>query len=320
MTAAFGPLVLLRPLWLLALLPVLVAALWMRQRRAAGPWSAVIDPELLPALRRMGLFLDGRRDPALLLPFLAAGLLACALSGPAMLRPGPVEYRALDPLILAIDMSPSVVADPKVLTDAKAAAVGLTAAAEGRPVGLMLYAADAWLAFAPTSDATSLDGLIGVLARDTVPIAGSRPDIALSMARDLFGGASQGSGSSGSGSTGIGGADLVMITDGGGTGARAVEEAARLASDGARVWVLRLTRNAQGAPPPQPEALEELARAGHGAALPADQLAELTRRITAARSLRLAAEDSGGQSFRDLGPWLLPLAALTLLPLFRRRR
>lgn len=310
MSAVLG-LVLLRPWWLLALPPIAAAAIWARRRRLAGAWAGVIDPALMPALRRLGLLADGRRDPQAALPFAAAAVLALALSGPALPRQGAVEYRALDPLVLAMDLSPSVVADERVLVEARTAAATLLPLANGRPVGMMVYAADAYLASAPTSDTDALSGLVAVLSRDTMPVAGSRPDIALSMARDLFGA---------NGGPGLGGADLVLVTDGGGTGPRAVEEAARLAGDGARVWALVLPRAAEGAPPPAPDALARLARAGGGDALPAAQAPALMARIAAARTARLAREDSAGHSFRDLGPFLLPLALLAVFPLFRRRR
>ena len=303
-------LILLRPWWLLVLPLTLLAAIWMRRRRLAGAWAGVIEPALMPALRRLGLLSDGRRDPAVVLPFAAAALLALALSGPAMPRQGAVEYRALDPLVLALDLSPSVVADPRALADAQASAATLLQLANGRPVGMMVYAADAYLASAPTSDADNLSGLIAVLARDTMPVAGSRPDIALSMARDLFGGRN---------GPGIGGADLVLISDGGGTGPRAVEEAARLATDGARVWALTLPHAAEGAPPPNPAALAQLARAGGGDAFAMSEAPALMDRIAASRTIRLAREDIAGQGFRDFGPFLLPLAMLAMLPLFRRR-
>ena len=303
-------LILLRPWWLLVLPLTLLAAIWMRRRRLAGAWAGVIEPALMPALRRLGLLSDGRRDPAVVLPFAAAALLALALSGPAMPRQGAVDYRALDPLVLALDLSPSVVADPRALADAQASAATLLQLANGRPVGMMVYAADAYLASAPTSDADNLSGLIAVLARDTMPVAGSRPDIALSMARDLFGGRN---------GPGIGGADLVLISDGGGTGPRAVEEAARLATDGARVWALTLPHAAEGAPPPNPDALAQLARAGGGDAFAMDEASALMDRIAASRTIRLAREDIAGQGFRDFGPFLLPLAMLAMLPLFRRR-
>lgn len=303
-------LILLRPYWLLCLLPLLALAFWVRQRRIAGGWSAIIDPTLLTALRRMGIFIDGRGHRDLWLPFLAAAIIAAGLSGPAIQRPGSIEMRALDPMILVLDLSPSIVADPQVLGSLQTTAAELLSLADGRPIGMMVYAADAYLASAPTTDAMSLQGLIAVIEQNTVPVAGSRPDIALSMARDLFGNTE----------LGLGGADLVVISDGGGTGPRAAEEAARLASDGARVWALELTKNAKGAPPPSPTGLEELAAAGGGGALVASEVPLLMERIASARTARLVRDENVTQVMEDLGPWLLLLALIPLFPLFRRRR
>ena len=117
-----GGLILLRPWWLAALPLIALAWAWVRPRRAAGEWTAVLDPALMPALRRLGLLTDGRHTPDVALPFLAALALVLALSGPAVLRPGAVEYRALDPLILAMDLSPSVAGDQRVLDEARSAA------------------------------------------------------------------------------------------------------------------------------------------------------------------------------------------------------
>lgn len=303
-------LVLLRPYWLFILPLLFGLAVWTRRRKAHGGWATVIDPAILPALRKLGLVVDGRGSRYALLPWIAAAMTAIALSGPAIQRPGSVGLRALDPLILILDLSPSVVADVRVLGALQAAAAELLTLAEARPVGMMVYAADAYLASAPTTDARSLQGLIAVLTRDTIPVAGSRPDIALSMARDLFS----------AGETGIGGADLVLISDGGGTGPIATEEAVRLASDGARLWALQLTENAEGAPPVATAGLAELAEAGSGAALEVSETQLLMEKIAAARTARLVRDETSARAMQDLGPWVLVLAALIMLPLFRRRQ
>lgn len=308
---AMADLVLLRPLWLLALLPIAALALWRRYALKPGRWSALIDPQLLPALRELGVLIDGSGARLLRLPFLAAAFAAVALSGPAQLRPGSTEFRVLDPMILILDLSPSVVGARAPLEELQFAAAELVALAAGRPVGLMVYAADAYLAQPPSSDPAGLEGLIAVLTRDTMPIAGSRPDIALSMARDFF---------ATEDGAGLVGADLVLISDGGGASLRANEEAARLASEGARVWALALPASAEGAPLANPKALEDLAIAGGGSAVAAGQASELSERIARSRTARLARMTGSATSFRDYGPWLLPLAMLALLPLFRRRQ
>lgn len=309
---------LLRPLWLLALLPLLGFAYWLQRRRAVGYWSEVIDADLVPVLRRLGMLQEGQGRGYALLPLIAAGVMILALSGPALLRRGAPEYRALDPLILLLDMSPSVVSGQKSLTGLQYAAAAVLGLSEGRPVGVLLYAGDAYLASAPTSDAHSLEGLIAVLAQDTMPVAGSRPDMALSMARDLF--ATVDPETTPGLVPGLVGADLVIVSDGGNIGPRALEEASRLKNDGARVWAVALGQSAEGAPPPDPAALERLSAAGGGAMRSEEDVPDLMARIETARSTKLARQVQGSSAYHDFGPWLLTLALLVLFPLFRRRR
>ena len=175
----------------------------------------------------------------------------------------------------------------------------------------MVYAADAYVASAPTSDAASLQGLIAVLSPETMPVAGSRPDIALAEARDIF--------ADGAGPADPGGADFIVISDGGGAD-RALDEARRLASEGARVSTLALAAAGRRAPRRRtPDALAELARVGGGTTAPARAPRPVLAAIEAARIARIARSDEAARVFRDLGPWLLALAALPALALFRRR-
>ena len=66
-------------------------------------------------------------------------------------------------------------------------------------------------------------------------------------------------------------------------------------------------------------ALEAIARAGGGIALPAREAGTMMQRIESARTARLATSDDARRVFRDLGPFLIPFAMVALLPLFRRR-
>lgn len=300
--------ILLRPLWLLALVPVAGLALWLWRRRAAGEWAAVVDAPLLAAMRRLGHLHAAGTERAPFAACAAAALAALALSGPAVQRQGAGGYERRDPIILMLDLSPSVAAGPG-LADLQAAAAQVLQAAQGRPVGIMLYAADGYVASAPTADAESLQGLIAVLSPAVMPVGGSRPDIALAEARDLF---------TGPEAAGPAGADLVLVSDGGGAD-RALDEARRLAAEGARVWTLALAANAPGAPPPNPGSLAELAREGGGASAPARDPKPILARIEQARIARIAQSPDAALVFRDLGPWILALAALPALSLFRRR-
>lgn len=306
-------LIFLRPLWLLALLPVAGLALWLWRHPPHGAWGQVIAPDMMALLQRRGWLRAGSGGAVRIWLPLAAALLSLALSGPAVPRAGQAEYRRLDPLLLLLDLSPSVVAEPQALAALQTAALRLLQNAGGRPVGLMGWAADAYLISPPTSDAQSLEGTLAVLAPGTMPVVGSRPDIALAMARDLFSGPESGAG------PGIGGADLVVISDGAGIRERAVEQAGRLFGEGARVWAVALPVAAPGAPGPDPSALASLARAGGGAGYPEAEVAALSTAIASAARIRLARDPQSGAALQDFGPWILALAMVCLLPLFRRR-
>ena len=303
-----GDLLLLRPLWLLALLPIVLVALWVRRRATSGGWERLVDPPLLRRMQALGLV--GAGAVPRLAPFVLAALLAFALAGPARLRASATAFAPMDPVVLILDLSPSITRGP-ALADAQAAAALVLQSAQGRPVGLMLYAADAYLASAPTSDAATLESLIAVLDAQTMPVQGSRPDIALASARELF---------LREGHPGVGGVDLILISDGGGVSPPALEEAQRLAEAGARLWTLGLASPPpEGAPPADPEALARLAAAAGGAHAPASAPRPLLAQIEAARLTALARSERAAMAFDDLGRWLLLAALIPALALFRRR-
>lgn len=334
----FGELLLLRPLWLVALLPVLLGAVLVARRPRPGAWAGRIDAPILARLRAIGTLAPPAESTAWLArqtawllpppqrPFLLAGLLVLALAGPARLSPGalaadqPGQPRFLrgDPLVIVLDMSPSVAATP-ALAQAQTAAAALLQAVEGRPVALLLYAADAYLASAPSRDPASLQGLIAVLDDQTMPVSGSRPDIALAEARALFPPADRPAG----------GLDLVLISDGAGIGPQARAEAALLAREGARLWALGVTPAAgnanstkdlpAGLPPPDHPALAALAAEGGGGFAPAQATGDLIARMGRAQRAALIASPSARALRQDLGPWLLLLALPLALGLARRQ-
>ena len=284
-------LVLLRPWWLATLPLLAMIALWLWRRGPdAGEWEQVMPPAMAAAMRTLG-HLGSKSGHGGLAALAAAGLVSLGLTGPAVPRTDAPLLAGSGAILIVLDMSPSVARSP-ALADAQAAAAGVLGAASGRPVGLMLYSGEAYEVAAPTADPATLESQIAVLGPDTMPGGGSRPAAALALARQML--------------AGSGGADVVLISDGGGVDDATRAEAERLAAEGIGLSVLTLDGAAGGkvdvgaidAPARSPDAVfRRLSRTGGLERDPA---------LTALQ-------------FRDLGPFLAAFAALPLLSLFRRR-
>ncbi|MCZ0960444.1 VWA domain-containing protein [Paracoccus benzoatiresistens] len=295
-------LTLLRPWWLLALLP-LAALVLLRLRRLpdAGGWERVMGRDMLRAMQALGAL--GGRQPLwmrLLAPA-ALALLVCGMAGPALPRTDAPVLAQADAVVLAVDLSPSV-AKGAGLDQAKLAAAGLAQALSGRPVGLILYGGEAFTASAPTLDVGTLQTQIGVLDGETMPGKGSRPAAAIGMAGQMLAGLPR--------------ADLVLISDGGGVDRQALAEADRLAGQGVRLWALRLDGRAPGAPAADDDALDRLARGG--TVMGWDDTDALASRLARSGG---SVRDPVLQAlhYRDLGPWLAMLALPPLLVMLRRQ-
>ncbi|WP_237168757.1 VWA domain-containing protein, partial [Paracoccus shandongensis] len=234
-------LILLRPLWLLAWLPLAgLVALRLTRLPDAGGWERVMPRDMLRAMQALGAL--GGRQPLWqrLLPPGALAALILGLAGPALPRRDAPVLAQADAVVLAVDLSPSV-AQGAGLDQAKLAAAGLAQALSGRPVGLILYGGEAFTASAPTLDIGTLQTQIGVLDAETMPGKGSRPAAAIGMAAQMLAGLPR--------------ADLVLISDGDGVDRQAVAEADRLAAQGAQISALRLDGRAPGAPAAPTDAL-----------------------------------------------------------------
>lgn len=297
-------LTLLRPLWLLALIPVagLMVMAWRRTSDAGG-WQRVMTPDMLAAMRALGAL--GGLQPLWqrLLPGIAMMVLILGLGGPALPRADAPVLAQTDAVVLALDMSPSVREGPG-LVQAKLAAAGMAQRLTGRPVGMILYAGEAFSVAAPTLDVNSLQTQIGVLDAKTMPGKGSRPAAALSLSGQMLEGLLR--------------ADVVLISDGGGVDRLALAEADRLAQAGIRISALRLPMRAAGATEPPADALSALLREG-GTMMDADDMPRLATRLQRAGP---ALRDPVLRSlqFRDFGPWLAALALFPLLIMLRRQR
>ena len=169
---------LLRPWWLLLLLPAGVGFWWTRRRgQDQGGWRGVVDPALLPFL----LAVKGRAPWLRPAPCLMAALAlaALALSGPTWRRePGP-EVADRAPMMVAIDASRA--AEPRLAAARRKVRDLVGLRGDGR-TGLLAYAATAHLVLPPTADPGLLAVYLDALSPAVMPQDGNDPVAALAEA------------------------------------------------------------------------------------------------------------------------------------------
>jgi Ca-activated chloride channel family protein len=256
-------------------------------------------------MERFGYVLAGRA-PSRWLPAAIAALLALALSGPALRRAEAPTFRNLDGVSILIDLSRSI-SQGEALPGSLAAGRLVAQASAARPVALIVYAGDAYLASPFTTDAEALGTMIGALDGETVPDPGSCLDCALLLARTMLDQAKMAA------------SDVVLISDGGGAGeAQGGVDALRAA--GARLSTLFVAPSAApgGMPPPDPAALDALAARGGGRAGDAVRPGEVLEMLSAPGGAAEGTGDVRLLTHLDLGRCLLLPAALLALGLFRR--
>ncbi|WP_075220289.1 vWA domain-containing protein [Acuticoccus yangtzensis] len=300
-------LTLLRPLWLAALPAVALLAFVAARRERRSGWAGLIDSQLRPHLVSLGFVRAAGEDHRVTLLAVAAGIVALALAGPATERETAPALRSLDTVVVAVDLSRSMT-EGGTLDTARAVTARLLGST-GRPVALILFAADAYLASAPTDDPRLLETLVSVLGPDTMPDAGSRPDRALVLAADVLPREAELR------------RDVVLISDGGGLGPQATDAANALREAGAVLSAVYIApaERPYGAPQPQPDALAALARTGGGTMVRPDEAGALADRLAAASTATLPREIAA-LMYDDHGRALLFLALVPAAFLFRRPR
>jgi Ca-activated chloride channel family protein len=300
---------LLHPLVLLPAAAALAAYLLLRGRRGAGDWSRVLSPGVMRHLSAASGG-RGRRNPALL----ALALVLVALSSPAMRGPGGEAYMPDEGVLVVADLSRSMTltdVSPSRLSALKSVARGIADAAGARPLGLIVYAGDAYVAQPFSRDRGQYASFVAALAHGTVAEEGSDVGRALALASSVVR------------QSGLAHARVVLVGDGGGIDAAATDLARQMKGRGARVDVV-LTALADTAAPGAVDmsAVTSLAHAGAGTVAAATRIGavDLVR-------LDLAGDPVGGvyallateaMRWRNLSHYLLLCALPLLLLLFRR--
>jgi Ca-activated chloride channel homolog len=323
---------LLRPLWLLALIPWALGVWHLARRNATTPvWRDLVDAHLLPHL------LDTQESPAqrLLLWLLAIGGLLgiLALAGPVWRHLPQPAYQTEAQRVIVLDISESMNAadlPPSRLAHARFEILDLLKRLREGQTALIAYGAEPFVVSPLTGDSKTIAAQVPQLSTGLLPVEGAkRTDLALKAADRLLTQAGSRDG------------EVILVTDGLDQPAASLEAAQQLRQDGYRLSVLGIGSPA-GAPIPKAEggfrqtadgrpqltkldeqALPSLAAAGGGkyvTATPDDRDIEA---LDLERVHKRLAEDTSNTTtladqWREEGPWLL----LLLLPLaaagFRR--
>lgn len=195
---------LIRPYWLLALIPAIILFVFLLKRRlASARWNGIIDTNLMPhVLDQMPS--EQSRWPLWFV--LLAWLLACiALAGPTWQQlPQPVQKKD-DALVIVLDMSLSMAAQdvsPDRATRARQKVIDILKQREEGLTAMVVYAGDAYTVTPLTDDADTIINLVPALSPFIMPAMGSRPDKALILANKLVS------------DSGLSKANFLLISDG----------------------------------------------------------------------------------------------------------
>lgn len=179
---------LLRPEWLLALLPVAVLTGWMQHpQRRAGSWLQVVDARLAEQVLNNARDARGR--------WLRRGLATAwtlaviALAGPSWQQLPQPAMRVDDGLVVVMDLSRSMTADDQAPSRIERARLKVADLLRQRPegtLGLVAYAGDAHVVVPLTDDTGTVRHLVQALEPEIMPVSGSRPERALPLAQQLF--------------------------------------------------------------------------------------------------------------------------------------
>tara|TARA_R110001592_G_scaffold362770_1_gene678170 strand:+ start:22288 stop:24315 length:2028 start_codon:yes stop_codon:yes gene_type:complete len=177
----------LRPEWLFALFPALIACWWLHHRqKQAGSWDNVISPELLPLLLDCVPVKQRRGLP--LIAIIGWILATLAMSGPTWERTPLPVHKQENALVVVFDLSPSMLAQdlkPNRLTRARLKLIDLLQQRQEGTTALVAYAGDSFIVSPLTDDADTVAALVPALDPNIMPSHGSNTEAAIQHAIEL---------------------------------------------------------------------------------------------------------------------------------------
>ena len=179
---------LLRPIWLLALIPVFIIYGLLRLNQQRQNQSGALINDVLYAFLTQGG--EAKQTSTRLWPLLLAALLCViAMAGPTTQKiPKPV-YDVAQAKVLLLDMSLSMRATditPDRLSRMRFKAMDLINNNNGGEIGLVAYAGDAFVISPITTDGGNLNALIPGLTPEIMPEFGSDPTLGLQRSAEML--------------------------------------------------------------------------------------------------------------------------------------
>ena len=178
----------MRPLWLLALLPMA----WLVWRMINPPflrsnWNNVCDPHLLPHILHQPKYSTARFAPWLIA--LPGSLLILAIAGPVwQQRPQPI-FNTQSALVLLLDLSRSMDATdlkPNRLTHAKRKVFDILHKHQEGQISFLVFAGKPFVVTPLTHDTATISSQLSSLDTTLMPAQGSHPHLAVEKAADLL--------------------------------------------------------------------------------------------------------------------------------------
>ncbi|MBA2657434.1 MAG: VWA domain-containing protein [Tatlockia sp.] len=294
----------LRPGWLILILLIL-GLLWFFLRQSSGlnAWAAVCDSHLLKHLTQS----KGQRGRhfALICLFISLLFMCFSLAGPTWARLPVPTYKQIQPRVLVLDLSDSMLINdlkPNRLTRAKFKLHDLFARPIGQ-FGLIAYTGEPFVVAPLTDDAQTIDSLLSSLSPEIMPVAGQKLDLALEEAARLIANAGFKEGQ-------------ILVLSGETPSLEAIETAKNLAKKQIYTSVMPITGEKTAS-----TLFNDLAQAGEGEVIPfSDRSIDLDRwlEVSGNQQKFTLSNDDDIPVWRDEGRWFLIPALALLLPIFRR--
>ncbi len=296
---------LLRPWWLLALIPFLaLIALSWNKKTGLESWAEICDAHLLAHLTPQH---KGETKVIRSLSTLLFSLLwmIIGLSGPAWHQLPVVTYKPVQPRMIVLDMSAAMLTTdltPNRLARAKFKLHDLFMQKELGQLGLIVYTGEPFIVSPLTDDGQTIVSLLTALTPDIIPVGGHQLDLALSEAAKMIEQAGYQQGH-------------ILVLTANSPSTRAIATAKTLSQQGISSSIMPVVATHDLNP-----LFSRFAQAGRGELIPYHtDFSDLAQWINATDKKHFAKnEDDGVPLWQDEGRWFLGLALLFLLPVFQR--